>query len=165
MNITKNTGVYDNGQAYHFVTFKPFGTFFQKINSCLKVVHLKLVNNVIEKVRSKKRYKTFLASMIAKKPTDVLMIYKYGTKNGHSYVNKKGVRKHTQDDKYGQRQVTAFKVISEFYSFRSDEKLTPENLVRVACQNLLDNYYAYQVSLADESEPWPLYSISFKFLI
>jgi hypothetical protein len=168
MKITKSVGTINN-IPYTFVTFKPFGTFYQKINSVLKSVHHKLIidedsETEILSTKSKKKFKTFLPSLLKRKPKDVLMIYKYGTKNGHTYTNKKGQVKNTANDKYGQRQVTAFKIISELYSFKSDAKLTPENLVKTACQNLLDNYYAYQVSLSDESEPWPLYSITFKFL-
>jgi hypothetical protein len=154
-----------NGIKYTFVEFKPFGTFTQKLNTILKAVHLRLLGELITKIKSKKRVRTFLSSLIAKKPKDVLMIYKYGTLHGHTYVNKKGIRKNTQNDKFGQRQVTAFKIISQLYSFTTTDKLTPENLVRTAVQDIIDRNYEYQITMSDESEPWPLYSITFKFLL
>jgi hypothetical protein len=164
MKISKFEGT-TNGITYTFVEFKPFGTFMQKLNTILKSVHSKLVDGIIIKTKSKKKVRTYLPSLIAKKPKDVVMIYKYGTKNGHTYINKKGFTKNTKDDKYGQRQVTAFKIISQLYSFTTTDKLTPDNLVKTAVQDVIDRNYEYQITMSDESELWPLYSITFKFLL
>jgi hypothetical protein len=174
----KNEGIEDRDKPYAFVTFKPYGTFLQKMNGLLKLVHHKLIaqteeneDGVMElsdykivKTKSRKKIRTLLSGLIKKRPKGVLMIYKYGTKNAHSYTNKKGFKKSTNVNQYGTRQKDSFKIISEFYSFVTDDPLTPENLIKVAVKDLMDRYYQYQVSLSDESEPWPLYSVSFKFI-
>lgn len=147
------------------VTFIPSGTFQQKINTLLKTINYKLVFDgefYIKKTRSKKKTTTYLPSWIKKKPKDVLIIYQFGTKENYTYINKKGFKKKRE----------GFKYASYFYNFIDENlftlsnfgKITKESLIITACEILIQNYYAYQVSFSQESEAWPLHSVSFKFI-
>ena len=152
----------------NFITFFPKGKFYSKVNTMLSLINHKILilNDRYEiiKKRSNKKHITFIPLMLKHKPKDVLIIYKYGTKHNKTYVNKKGFTKRTNVNQLGQKQQDSFKIISEFYHFITTEKLNKNNLVKFAMTNLIENYRTYQLQLADESEPWPLHSISFKFI-
>ena len=157
----------------NYVTYEPKGRFISKIRSILKLVHLRIDSDFnISKVRSKKKYQTFLSALIKQRPIDVLFIYKFGEKPTYTYVNKQGKKvtrqnkikyiNHKGFTKYRQ----GYQYTSEWFSKNSiDKKITAENLIKTASIILINNWFAFQVSFSDESEPWPLQSITFKFIL
>lgn len=142
----------------NFVTFTPSGKFISKIRTFLRLSHHKLEENEeeyeIKESKSKKKYLTHLPTLLKKPHRDVLIIYKWGTQSTVSYVNKKGFKKKRNE----------FRYTSEIYSNLTDKKESTANLIKYASQVVLDNYYAFQIEFSDESEPWPLHSITFKFI-
>lgn len=150
--------VHEKGTNY--ITFFPKGKFFSKISTFLRLGGFKLNidDNDYEIVRGrfKKKIKTFIPSMLNNKVQDVIFIYKFGTKHSHTYINNKGFTKHRQGFRYANVFFNHIK--------NKEDKLTKENLIKYAAKYLIDNWFAFQISFSDESEPWPLHSISFKFI-
>lgn len=156
----------------NIITFLPGGTlfpkkniesdirkpFFSKVKSYLKLAHLKLylfTNSFeIHSYRSKKKYKTFVPTLLneTKPLNDVLFIYKFRK------PPEKMVSKNINDPgNYAYR--TMF-----FKDYAPNVKMTMENIFLESANFLIEHYYEMQISISESSIFYPLYSITLKFI-
>ena len=149
-----------HNKGSNIVTFFPRGKFISKIRTLLKLIHYtiksdNIIDYEIRKTKSKKRYITYLPTLIKSNyKTEVIIYFKF--------KKTKKLRVDNNDD--NPANFYYYNWFFNLQSYGNRKKVTPENLIYTAVELCIERYSQMIMKFGEEYDMGSLHSLIFKFI-